>query len=311
MNRKTSRPIASRPIASRKVDPRPVDHCVLPVENLDVARSRLSALGFTVAPRADHPFGTANTCVYFTNDSYLEPLAIVDAELARQTALKRNVFAVRDAAYRFRNGPEGFSALVMGTANANADHRKFVFSGISAGRQLVFSRPFEMPDGTVSEASFRLAFAADPRSPDVFFFTCERTKQPQTDRTKLQRHANGVRGISRIVMSERSPADFDYFCQQIVGTKTSETTAHSVDIAAKNAIVSLYDADECKAQFGIAIGDERGLRLQAIVFDVASITALCKHLDEQSVDHEMRAGRALVKPVAGQGAVFAFEEKAS
>eukprot|EP01133_Synstelium_polycarpum_P029511 gene29511-36177_t len=42
--------------------PRPVDHLVLPVVELDTARQRLEALGFTVAPSAQHPFGTENAC---------------------------------------------------------------------------------------------------------------------------------------------------------------------------------------------------------------------------------------------------------
>ncbi|NKC02735.1 VOC family protein [Ochrobactrum haematophilum] len=43
---------------------RSVDHLVLPVEQLDEARARLSLLGFTVAPNAQHPFGTANVCSF-------------------------------------------------------------------------------------------------------------------------------------------------------------------------------------------------------------------------------------------------------
>lgn len=288
--------------------PRPIDHCVLPVESLDSAQDRLTKLGFTVAPRADHPFGTANACVYFSDNTYLEPLAIVDPKLAGQTALKRNVFAVRDSAYRFRNGPEGFSALVMGTQNAKADHRRFVFAGISAGRQLVFSRPFTAPDGEQGEASFRLAFAADPRSPDAFFFVCERIKQPDVDRNALQTHANGVVGTSRVVMSEPYPSDFTFLCQELARTKRFDTHPFGIDVPAANGTVSVLNAKGCASEFGISIGRERGLQLQAIVFEASSLARTEKLLKDNDVAYDMLADRLIVKPSKGQGAVFAFEE---
>ncbi len=289
--------------------PRPIDHCVLPVEGLDIARRRLAAIGFTVAPRADHPFGTSNACVYCSDDSYLEPLAVTDAELAAKTALKRNVFAVRDAAFRIRNGENGFSALVFGTDNANADHRRFVFAGISAGRQLAFSRPFEAPDGSVSEASFRLAFAADPRSPDAFFFSCERVKRPEADKSDLIRHANGVSGILQVVMSEPHPADFLHFCQLIARNRRAETHAHGIEVETANGSISVLDPAGCKVQFGIDTGKERGLRLRAIVFRTNSLPAVLECLASAGIDHETRQGRVVVPPAPGQGAVFAFEER--
>ncbi|MEZ5811242.1 MAG: VOC family protein [Rhizobiaceae bacterium] len=288
---------------------RPIDHCVLPVESLETARERYTALGFTMAPRADHPFGTANACIYFADNTYLEPLAVVDAELAAETALKRNVFAVRNAAYRFRNGPEGFSALVMGTANARADHRRFVYSGLSAGRQLAFSRPFTMPDGTVSEASFRLAFAADPRSPDAFFFTCERVKAPPAGRGALERHENGVTGISRVVMSEPYPAAFRLLLEELARSRQTREHAHSIDVEAANGVLSALDGNACKAQFGIDIGRERGLRLRAIVFRVGDLAAAARLLGDRGVAFDDREGRIVVQAAPGQGAVLAFEEE--
>ena len=239
----------------------------------------------------------------------MEPLAVVDPELATKTALKRNVFAVRDSAYRFRNGPEGFSALVFRTSNAKADHRRFVFSGLSAGRQLVFSRPFELPDGQISEASFRLAFAADPRSPDALFFTCERTKQPDVDRSKLQTHENGVTGIARIIMSEPYPSDFLFMCQELVRTKRAHSRAGGIDIPAANGTISVLDGAGCQSELGIVIGDERGLRLRAIVFEVESLPAIADLVKKNAISCRARKNRIVVEAAAGQGAIFAFEEK--
>ncbi|MGH7005536.1 MAG: VOC family protein, partial [Alphaproteobacteria bacterium] len=165
---------------------RPVDHLVLPTADLDAARDRLERLGFSVAPVGTHPFGTENVCVYLGDDSFLEFLAIGQRETCEAEARAGNVFVARDQSYRFRNGAEGFSALVMGSGDAEADHAAFVQSGISAGPILNFSRPFVLPDGRKDKAGFRLAFAADLRAPDAFFFTCQRVDAPKVDRAALQ-----------------------------------------------------------------------------------------------------------------------------
>jgi hypothetical protein len=45
----------------------PLDHLVLPTGSLEVARARLAALGFVVAPTGIHPFGTENCCVFLAD----------------------------------------------------------------------------------------------------------------------------------------------------------------------------------------------------------------------------------------------------
>src|SRR5690348_9960814 len=94
---------------------RSLDHLVLPVPSLATARQRLAELGFTVAPEGVHPFGTANCCVYLADGTFLEPLAVADADAQGEAAIRGNVFAARDIAYRFRRGENGFSAVVFGT----------------------------------------------------------------------------------------------------------------------------------------------------------------------------------------------------
>ena len=43
--------------------PRDIDHLVIAVNDLEAARATWQALGFTVAPVARHPFGTANAII--------------------------------------------------------------------------------------------------------------------------------------------------------------------------------------------------------------------------------------------------------
>ncbi|GGA85646.1 hypothetical protein GCM10011491_11560 [Brucella endophytica] len=287
---------------------RPVDHLVLPTASLGAARDRLAKLGFTVAPEGRHPFGTINACTYLADGTFLESLAIGERENYERAAIEGNVFVARDRAYRFRHGEEGFAALVMGTEDARADHVAFTHAGISAGSILDFSRPFLTPDGKQDEAAFRLAFAADLRAPDVFFFTCQRVNVPDVDRSALQRHENGVVAIRQVVLSEPNPSDFQYLLQEVVNRRDVNAHSFGMDIRAANADIAVLTPAGLEAFLGAkAPQGERGLRLQGIVFTVGDLEKLQNLLSANGVAFEKRGARIIVHRAAGQGATFAFE----
>ncbi|MCB1428466.1 MAG: VOC family protein [Nitratireductor sp.] len=289
---------------------RAVDHLVLPVEGLERSRQRHSALGFSVAASARHPFGTENACVFLADGTYLEPLAVGHRETCEAVALKGNVFVARDQAYRFRRGQNGFSAIAFGTADAAGDHKRFTKLGHSAGKLLKFGRIFEDAAGNRDKGEFRLAFAADLRAPDCFLFTCERLNVPKTDRSALEKHLNTVSGISEIAFCETNPTDFQYFLQEVVGQR--EVNAHSfgMEMRAANANLAVYSPDGMKAWFGSGsnCGHARGLRLKAVVFKAARLDAVRKQLQHSAIDWREHAGRVVIDPAPGQGAIYAFEE---
>lgn len=243
--------------------PRPIDHCVLPMADLAVARERLTRLGFTVAPNGLHPFGTQNCCVYFADGTFLEPLAVADPTKTAQAALQGNVFVARDRSYRTRCGEEGFSALVFGTDDADTDHRQFVERGVSAGDPLSFSRPFTDASGKADVASFKLAFAADPGAPDVFFFTCERVNAPAVDRSALQRHRNGVVRIKAVLLATPNPEKFARLLGEAVGTSGSE--------ARDGLRFSALNGDVVMASHSQTTSLHDGMLLSTIVFGVGSV----------------------------------------
>lgn len=279
---------------------RPIDHCVLPTADLAVARQRLAVLGFTVAPNGLHPFGTENCCVYFADGTFLEPLAVADPVKAGIASMRGNVFTARDAAYRYRLGDEGFSALVLGAENAAADHREFARAGVSAGRILTFSRPFVDAAGRSDTASFKLAFAADLRAPDVFFFTCERVNAPDVDRSALHQHKNGARRIKAIVLEAPVPADFAVFLQHVVGAGPEETH-DGLRFAAANGDVIVRRSARPRGL------PKPGLRLIEIVFGVDSLAKVRSAVEASAIRHMAGEGRLTVAPAAGQGATFVFE----
>ncbi len=287
---------------------RKIDHCVLPVADPEVARSRLSALGFSVAPDGIHPFGTRNCCVYFEDGTFIEPLAVNTREKYAKAAQSGNVFVARDRAYRFRRGEEGFSALVLSTNNAKADNERFKQAGISAGRMLRFSRAAKDKHGKMGKASFRLAFAADLRCPDVFFFTCERVHVPSIDMSALRSHANGVIGISAVIASEPHPADFTGLLAALAGDSKITVQEGQISLPLGDSKFSVLDRDALKNEFGHSAGHARGLRLRAIVFKTADMKSSRAMIDSAGIKSQLIGGRLVVMPEPGQGAAFAFEE---
>ncbi|WOC14839.1 VOC family protein [Pseudochrobactrum sp. MP213Fo] len=295
---------------------RKIDHLVLPVAGLDASQERLHTLGFTTAPQGNHPFGTSNICFYLSDGSFLEMLGIGDRELYEQSAGRGNVFTARDLAWRFRNAAlnqgEGISALVLASDDALADDAYYRANGISGGDVLNFSRPFKTPEGAEDEASFRLAFAADLRAPDVFFFACQRVHVPEVDRTSLQNHPNSVLSIKEIVFSEENPSDFQYLLQTVLEQRDVNAHSFGLDICAGNTNISVLTPTGLQAFYGVEVPEyqprERGLRLEAVSFKVRSLELLTEYLTTKNVPYTIRNQRVVVQPQRGQGGIFAFEE---
>ena len=286
----------------------PLDHLVLPVAGLDIARERLSALGFTVAPTGVHPFGTANCCVFLADGTYLEPLAVGDAAVARQAIADGNTFVARDRVFRERIGEDGFSAVVFGTSDSTADHARYAGAGISAGGMVEFSRAFIDPSGTSVTASFRLAFADIGNSPAAFTFACQRIDAPKVDRSALETHANGARGIVEIVATAGDPAAAISALRTAAGADRDQ--AQAGELRLPNALLSLLAPAAFEARFGFPPGGGTEFRFAAVVFTVPSLPAAERLLADNAVEHHLRGSDIVVPPASGQGAGFIFREQA-
>jgi hypothetical protein len=282
----------------------PLDHLVLPCASLDEARQRLTALGFTVSPRGEHPFGTINCCVYFSDGTFIEPLAIGDADKAEQVAKDGNVFVERDALFRSRNGDNGFSGLVFATDAAEADHTRFVKAGISAGEILFFSRDFVDASGVKDKASFKLAFAADEKSQDAFAFACQRVNVPKVDKSELERHENGAARIKGIVAVSSTPEKSSQFLTVAAGGQKSSANTTLLP----NTELTVLDTQAFLERYGVASAKSDGLIFSAIRFGVADMKATHALLERNGVDNHKATDFILVPNAPGQGAHIIFEE---
>lgn len=289
--------------------PRPIDHLVLPVCDLAVARERLSRLGFTVAPDARHPFGTENCCVFLPDGSYLEPLGVANREECEAAARDGNVFVARDQAFRFRRGPDGFSAIAMATDDARSDDARYTAEGFSAGSILEFSRDMLLPSGSSATGSFRLAFAADQRAPDFFFFASQRLVALPAGEASLQQHANGVVALAEAVLSEQNPTDFQYLLQAAADEREVEAHSFGMSVDTPHGRISVLNSAGMQALYGVEPkGGDRGLKGEAVVFKVADLGRCRRHLQDNAIDFSERLGRLIVAAAPGQGALFVFGE---
>jgi hypothetical protein len=255
-----------------------------------------------------HPFGTENACVFFADNTFLEPLAVGQRETAEAASLAGNQFTARDGAFRFRRGQEGFSAIVVGSINGDADQAQFVNAGVSGGNILDFGRDFEMPDGTKARMDFRLVCTADLRSPDFFGFTCERINVPKADRSKLIVHGNGVVAMRTVVITENNPTDFQYLFQELCNEREVDAHSFGMDIKCSNATISVLTPVGFEAMFGkSAASTERGLLGQAVIFATQNLSALKSHLKQNAIAFSEHMGRVIVDKAPGQGAHFIFE----
>ncbi|WP_214472557.1 VOC family protein [Mesorhizobium sp. dw_380] len=284
----------------------PLDHLVLPTQDLDVARARLTSLGFVVAPTGVHPFGTENCCVFLADGTYLEPLAIGNEQAAIDAAAEDNVFVTRDRLYRESRGDEGFSAVVLATDNADADHVRYVEAGLSAGDTLSFSRAFTDTSGKSDMASFKLAFASASGATDAFLFVCQRINAPKVDRAALQAHPNGATGIVEVVAVGDQPAEQHRLISVALGDPAASGQGGAFHLP--NATLSVLDPASFAARFGISAGLPTQLRFAAVVFAVRGINVVSRLLAANSIEHDIAGTDIVVQPASGQGAAFIFRE---
>ena len=284
-------------MSARPRQPRRIDHLVLPVTGLPVARARLTDLGFTVAADACHLFGTENCCVFLSDGSYLEPLGIANREDCEAAARGGNVFVARDQAFRFRRGPDGLSAIAMASDDAFADGQRYAATGLSAGPVLEFSRNLMTPDGATATGRFRLAFAADPRAPDFFCFSCERVVPLPGDRTALERHANGVAALAEVVLFEPNPTDFQYLLQEAAAEREVQAHSFGMSVETPRGRISVLNEAGMVGFFGfVPPMSDRGLKGVAVVFRTTCLNACRALFAERGVEFHERDGRLIVPP---------------
>ncbi|MGI9401704.1 MAG: VOC family protein, partial [Rhizobiaceae bacterium] len=171
-----------------------------------------------------------------------------------------------------------------------------------------FSREINDSKGGVEEISFTLAFAGDLRSPDLFYFVCQKENVPDIDYNKLQRHKNGVKSIREIVLSESNPSDFQYLLQEVTGQRDQNAHSFGIELKSENVNIAVHSPVGMKAWFGAEMEQkERGLIGRAIVLGVRNLEKTREYFENNHINFHEIGNRLVVDPAPGQGVILAFE----
>ena len=279
-----------------------VDHLVLCVRDLERGRIFYERLGFTLTPRAQHPFGTANHLAQLQG-SFLELLAVADPTQIRPAAPGEFSFAAFNAEFLARR--EGLSMLVFQTDDARQDQRSFAARGLDTYAPFDFGRRARLPDGSEAAVSFSLAVVTHAAVPDAAFFTCQQHAPQYFWKPDYQRHANGARAVVEVVMAADDPARFADFFGRLLEPQAVVRDARGLRIALDGAAMTVLGSDALHAWcpempmprsptfVGYAVAVEDPARVEAI-------------LRSADLPYHHRGGALQVAPADAFGAVVEF-----
>jgi catechol 2,3-dioxygenase-like lactoylglutathione lyase family enzyme len=228
---------------------RPIDHLVLCVRDLDAARRVYEQLGFTLTPKALHPFGTANSLVQL-HGNFLELLAIADRSLIKPADEGEFAFAAFNEG--FLAAREGMSMLVFASDDARRDQREFAASGLRTYAPFDFSRQAVLPDGSTAAVGFSLAFVTESRMPDCVFFVCQQHAPQYFWKPEYQAHRNGALAVEEVVMVASEPAAFAAFFAKLQPHGVIESRGARLAVETARGAITVLDPTAFAKRFPAA-----------------------------------------------------------
>jgi catechol 2,3-dioxygenase-like lactoylglutathione lyase family enzyme len=225
---------------------RPLDHLVLCVRDLDAARESYERLGFTLTPKALHPFGTGNSLVQL-HGNFLELLAVVDRRLIKPVEPGSFAFAAFNE--RFLAAREGMSMLVFASDDARRDHREFAARGLQTYAPFDFSRLAKQPDGSEAAVGFSLAFVTEPQMPEAAFFVCQQHAPQYFWKPDYQRHRNGALSVDEVVMVAPDPGAFAGFFAKLQPDGAVASDGGRLTVGTSRGTITVLDAAGFAARF--------------------------------------------------------------
>jgi catechol 2,3-dioxygenase-like lactoylglutathione lyase family enzyme len=225
---------------------RPIDHLVLCVRDLDAARSVYERLGFTLTPKALHPFGTANSLVQLQGN-FLELLAVADRSLIKSAGKGEFAFAAFNE--RFLAAREGMSMLAFASGDARRDQRDFAAAGLDTYAPFDFSRQAVLPDGSAVTVGFSLAFVTETRMPNAAFFVSQQHAPQYFWKPEYQRHRNGAIAVGEVVMAAPDPASFASFFAKLQPGGAVERRGTGLAVKTGRGTLTVLDPAAFAARF--------------------------------------------------------------
>ena len=282
---------------------RGIDHLVLAVRDLDRARAFYESLGFTLTPRAFHPWGTANHLVQL-DGCFLELLGIADAAKIPPHAPGEFSFGAHNRDFLARR--EGMSMLVFQSHDARRDRAEFAAAGLQTYAPCDFGREAKLPDGGTARVAFSLAYVTDPRMPDSALFTCQQHAPKYFWKRDYQVHANGARMIAEVVMVAPEPPAFADFFARLQGRESVRVADGALAVATARGRVSVLTPRAFAARFGAAPADAETPHFAAFRIAGADAAALAARLSAAGIAHRRVDAAVQISAAAAFGVAIEF-----
>ena len=283
-----------------------IDHLVLCVNDLDAARARYQALGFTMVPKAQHPFGTGNSNIQLQG-SFLEILCVMESgdivEHAKDSfsfsAFNRDFLAQR----------EGFSMLVMESEDAAADQVQFSAHNLETFAPGGFSRQAQLPDGSSVTVGFSLTFTVDRGMPDAGFFTCQQHAPEHFWKPEYQTHANTAQAVSEVAIVSDHPLSHSGFLRGFTGANDVIAGDDQLVVETPRGVIrvltpALFEERYCSPAPDLS----NGARLGGYTITVKDIAVLEACLNHSEVSFERDEGRLAIGSPQLFGVAASFEQ---
>lgn len=179
-----------------------IDHPLIAVRDLDTAIERFSALGFTMAPKSRHPWGTS-TCISIMQQSLIEIVSVYDEGLL--DLLPAGDFHFGRHVYTYLQQREGVALTALHSSDAEGDAATVEARGIVCQGTIKFGRDVVLPDGTPDRTSTTLKILHDPELPRLSNFICHQHRPDLIYVPKWSTHANGASSYAQLtVMAEKA-----------------------------------------------------------------------------------------------------------
>ena len=185
-----------------------LDHLVVCVNDLDQAADNYHDLGFTVTPRAKHPFGTHN-CIIQLDGFFIELLTVAEPE--KIPVEQTGHFGFARFNQHYLKTRQGISMLVMDTENFRADNTAARRAALQTYEPFEFSRKAVLPSKEIVEVSFGLNFVTHPEMKMAAFFTCQQFQPEYFWNSEYQQHANKAKQIIETCMVAKNPSELSGF----------------------------------------------------------------------------------------------------
>lgn len=260
-----------------------IDHTLIGVRDLEAARARYAALGFTLCPRGSHiGWGTANYCIMFAQD-YVELLGIVDPN---QFTNNLDKFLARR---------EGLMGLAWSTADAAAAHEALARAGIAAEGPKDLVRRLELPEGTALPA-FKLVQLPPEATPGLPSFICHHLTPELMRRPEWLTHANGAVAVVGATVVVADPEATARGYEALLGAGAVTRTDRVVAVRVGRHVVMFTGVDELEQIHpGADIDEDADLPYAALMtLGVRDLAATRAFLAGRGIPHG-RVGEALIR----------------